>query len=55
MNIGSNVSILNLKGNKKGKVVGIFKHGDIIYYRVLYQNLGDNFLHTTTENNLKEI
>lgn len=56
MKIGEKVKILSLKGNKVGKIVEIFQHGSIEYYRVVYQNLGDIFLHTTTRNNLlKEI
>lgn len=56
MRVGDKVKILSLKGNKVGKITEIFKHGEVKYYRVVYQNLGDIFLHTTTERNLlKEI
>lgn len=56
MNKGDRVKILNLNGNKKGKIAEVFRLGNTKYYRVVYQNLGDVFIHTTTERNLlKEI
>ena len=56
MNKGDRVKILNLNGDKKGKIAEVFRLGNTKYYRVVYQNLGDIFIHTTTERNLlKEI
>jgi hypothetical protein len=52
MNKGDRVKILNLNGNKKGKIAEVFQFGNTKYYRVVYQNLGDVFIHTTTEKNL---
>lgn len=52
---GSKVAIADLKGDKRGKVSEVFRHGNIIYYRVIYQNLGNIHMHTTTERYLKEI
>lgn len=53
--IGIEVNILNLKGNKKGKIIDKFKCGSVDYYRVMYQSLGDTHIHTTTKRHLKEI
>ena len=53
--IGTEVNILDLKGNKKGKVIDEFKCGSINYYRVMYQSLGDIHIHTTIKRHLKEI
>lgn len=53
---GTKVKILNLKDKRKGKVVEIFRHGSLEYFRVLYQNRnGDTFIATTTKNNLEVI
>lgn len=52
---GMEVSILDLKGNKKGKIIEEFQCGSINYYRVMYQSLGNTHIHTTTKRHLKEI
>ena len=52
---GIEVNILNLKGDKKGKIIDKFKYGSVDYYRVMYQSLGDIHIHTTTKRHLKEI
>lgn len=53
---GDRVKILNLKHQRKGRVIEMFKHGKNDFFRVLYQNRnGDTFITTVMSKDLEVV